>query len=43
LKTLPGAVWKMGYMQLDKQLTPEEVDSIVAFLKTMTDKARVPK
>lgn len=43
LKTLPGVVWKMGYMQLDRQLTPEEVDSIVAFLKSMTDKARVPK
>jgi cytochrome c peroxidase len=43
LKTLPGVVWKMGYMQLDKQLTPDEVESIVAFLKSMTDKARVPK
>lgn len=42
-KTLAGAVWKMGYIQLDKQLQPDEVEAIVAFLKSMTDKARVPK
>ena len=35
------AVRKMGWHQLDKRLTDEEVNSIVAFLNALTDKNRV--
>jgi cytochrome c peroxidase len=34
--TLPGAVRKMAYHQLDKELSDREVDAIVAFLETLT-------
>jgi cytochrome c peroxidase len=38
--SLEDAVRKMAWLQLDKRLTDEEVKSIVAFLNTLTDKAR---
>jgi cytochrome c peroxidase len=38
--SLEEAVRKMGWHQLDKRLTEEEVSSIVAFLNALTDKAR---
>jgi cytochrome c peroxidase len=34
------AVIKMAYHQLDKNLTSEEADSIVAFLHSLSDKPR---
>lgn len=34
------AVKKMGYHQLDKNVSDAEIKSIVAFLETLTDKAR---
>jgi cytochrome c peroxidase len=37
---LKDTVTKMGYMQLDRQLTPDEADALVALLNAMTDKAR---
>jgi cytochrome c peroxidase len=40
---LDDAVTEMGWLQLGKQLTPDEVKSLVAFLRTLTDKPRVPK
>jgi cytochrome c peroxidase len=39
-KTLKEVVPQMAHMQLDKQLTTDEVDSVVAFLNTLTDKPR---
>ena len=38
--TLPEAVKKMAYLQLGKELSSEEVDSIVSFLKALSDKNR---
>lgn len=40
IATLEDAVRKMGWHQLGKNLTDEEVQSLVAFLKTLTDKPR---
>jgi len=40
---LEDAVAKMGWLQLGKQLTPDEVKSLVAFLQTLTDKPRAAK
>lgn len=40
ITTLKEAVTKMAYHQLDKKLTDEEADSIVAFLHSLTDKPR---
>ena len=37
---LKEAVTKMAYHQLDKKLTADEADSIVAFLSALTDKPR---
>ena len=39
--SLDEAVRKMGWHQLDKRLTEEEVADIVAFLNALTDKERV--
>jgi cytochrome c peroxidase len=41
ITSLKEAVTKMAYHQLDKQLTDQESDTIVAFLKSLTDKPRV--
>jgi cytochrome c peroxidase len=41
VKTLEEAVEKMAYLQLGKKLEKPQVDSIVAFLKTLSDKERV--
>ena len=38
--TLAEAVKKMAYMQLDKQLSATEVENLVAFLNSMSDKKR---
>jgi cytochrome c peroxidase len=38
-KTLEDAVKQMAWLQLNKKLTDEEVQSIVAFLKSLTDKS----
>ncbi len=38
--TLADAVREMGWLQLGRKLTDEEVESIVAFLHTLTDKPR---
>lgn len=40
IKTLEEAVRKMGKLQLDKDLTDQEVNDITAFLKALTDKNR---
>lgn len=40
IATLEDAVRKMGWHQLGKELTDEQVTSLVAFLKTLTDKPR---
>jgi cytochrome c peroxidase len=40
LTLLREAVKKMGHLQLGKELTPEEVDLLMAFLDTLTDKTR---
>jgi cytochrome c peroxidase len=37
---LKDTVIKMAYIQLDRQLTSEEADAIVAWLHSLTDKAR---
>ncbi len=42
-KTLEDAVKQMAWLQLNKKLTDEEVQSIVAFLKSLTDKSREVK
>lgn len=41
IATLHAAVRKMGWIQLGKELPEEEVNALVAFLKTLTDKTRV--
>ena len=43
IKTLEEAVRKMGKLQLDKELTDQQVSDITAFLKTLTDKNRETK
>jgi cytochrome c peroxidase len=40
-KTLAEVVKLMAYHQLDKRLSDAEADTLVAFLKTLTDKERV--
>jgi cytochrome c peroxidase len=40
IETLPEAVRLMGKLQLDVDLTEEEVKDITSFLKALTDKAR---
>lgn len=40
VQTLEEAVKKMAYLQLNKNLTEEEVQSIVTFLKALRDKSR---
>lgn len=37
---LRDTILLMAHIQLDKQLTPDEADSLLAFMHTMTDKAR---
>ncbi|MCW5558387.1 MAG: c-type cytochrome, partial [Verrucomicrobiae bacterium] len=37
---LPGTVKKMAWLQLGAELTPEQLDPLVAFLGSLTDKAR---
>jgi cytochrome c peroxidase len=39
-KTLPDVVKKMAWLQLDKELTAEQTDALVSFLKSLTDKPR---
>lgn len=41
--TLPEAVKKMAWLQLGKELKDDEVKAIVAFLGSLTDKARAAK
>ncbi|GIX41347.1 MAG: cytochrome-c peroxidase [Leptospiraceae bacterium] len=43
VQTLEEAVRKMAWLQLNKELTDEEVQSIVTFLKALTDKTREQK
>lgn len=43
VKTLEEAVEKMGWLQLGKELSKQEVSDIVAFLNTLTDKPRAKK
>lgn len=43
IKTLEEAVRKMGKLQLDEELTDQQVSDITAFLKTLTDKNREAK
>ncbi|MCW9047433.1 MAG: c-type cytochrome [Gammaproteobacteria bacterium] len=43
IKTLDEAVRKMGKLQLDEELTDQQVKDITAFLKTLTDKNRQHK
>lgn len=38
VEDLDEAVKKMAWMSLGKELKPQEVDQIVAFLKALTDK-----
>lgn len=38
--TLENTVRKMAWMQFDKKLTDEDVQSLVSFLKSLTDKKR---
>jgi len=38
--TLRDTIVLMAHIQLDRQLTPDEADSLLAFMHTMTDKAR---
>jgi cytochrome c peroxidase len=33
--TLQEAIWLMAWMQLDTELTPDEIDEVVCFLKTL--------
>ena len=40
IKTLDEAVRKMGKLQLDKELTDQQVGDITSFLKSLTDKNR---
>jgi cytochrome c peroxidase len=41
MKTLEDAVRTMATIQVDRNFTDEQIDDIVAFLKTLSDKARV--
>lgn len=43
IKTLEEAVRKMGKLQLDEELTEQQVSDITAFLKSLTDKNREVK
>lgn len=40
ISTLDEAVYKMGKLQLDEELSDQQVSDIVSFLKTLTDKKR---
>lgn len=40
IETLAEAVRKMGKLQLDEQLTDQQVNDITSFLKALTDKKR---
>lgn len=40
IETLPEAVWLMGKLQLDVDLSEQEVQDITSFLQALTDKAR---
>ncbi|EDY19808.1 Cytochrome-c peroxidase [Chthoniobacter flavus Ellin428] len=40
--TLDGTVREMAWLQLGRKLTDQEVDDIVTFLHTLTDKSRTP-
>ena len=40
IETLDEAVRKMGKLQLDEELTDQQVNDIVSFLKALTDKSR---
>ena len=40
IKTLDEAVRKMGALQLDDELTDQQVSDITSFLKALTDKKR---
>lgn len=42
-KTLKESVTKMAFIQLDRRLTEAEADALVAFLHSLTDKARATK
>jgi cytochrome c peroxidase len=42
ISTLDEAVRKMGYLQLDLELSDQQVNDLTAFLKTLTDKDREP-
>jgi Cytochrome c peroxidase len=39
--TLEDTVRTMGWVQIGKKLTEDEIKSLVAFLKTLSDKDRV--
>jgi cytochrome c peroxidase len=41
--TLAEAVKQMAWLQLDKELKPQQIEAIVAFLNALTDKPRVPQ
>ncbi|RME95190.1 MAG: cytochrome-c peroxidase, partial [Verrucomicrobia bacterium] len=43
MKTLEGTIWKMGWMQLGRELKDDEVQAIAAFLRSLTDKERAAK
>ena len=41
--TLEDAVKQMAWLQLDKELKPDEIEHLVVFLGALTDKPRVPQ
>jgi cytochrome c peroxidase len=43
IATIEEAVKQMGWLQLGLELTPEQSEALVAFLKSMSDKARAPR
>ena len=43
MKTLHDAVRTMATIQVDRNFTDEQVDDIVAFLNSLSDKSRAPK
>lgn len=43
MATLDEAVKQMAHLQLDKKLTKDQVQQLVAFLNSLTDKTRAPK
>ena len=43
IATLEETVRKMAWHQLGKELSEDQVQSLVTFLKTLTDKPRVPR